>query len=195
MTPSEARKLYKKLSFVVTTQAANNFICKNGYFFDGLIVPPSSQSKTILQFVVKNCILYCAKIGDKRNISYENEIMLKVHANFERCPTVLRCIDSFDVRDEQTCVIVPFYPKSIAEFGLNDSIIVPDDIVINMSICVLSAIKALSTLGLCHGDIKPSNIMVDNSSDVNVLIDFGACVELGGLCRESSLFYALDVVD
>jgi hypothetical protein len=50
---------------------------------------------------------------------------------------------------------------------------VPENTVINMAICALVTIKAFSNKNLCHGDIKPSNMMFQAGSRTIVTIDFG----------------------
>ena len=90
------------------------------------------------------------------------------------------------------CVIYPFLPKSLAELGIHRQI-VPDSIVICAALCGLSTVKAMSSVHICHGDIKPSNMMVDNNSDIIFTIDFGACTQYDGIQREKTPLYPMDV--
>lgn len=191
MTEHQALQLYKKLTYTVTSISAQAFYCQSGYLFDGLIIPPSSQSKTTLQFVIKDGLFYCAKISDAETIAREFGIISLVHNHHSYCPTVVRAIEHLIIGDNKSCLIQPFYPKPMSELGMKLEIL-PVELILNMAISALSAIKALSSVNYCHGDIKPGNIMVDNHSNIMVVIDFGSAVECNGLCRESSPYYPMD---
>jgi serine/threonine protein kinase len=45
---------------------------------------------------------------------------------------------------------------------------------------MLEALEFLHSRCIAHRDVKPANILVDQSSGTVKLIDFGACLELGG---------------
>jgi serine/threonine protein kinase len=45
---------------------------------------------------------------------------------------------------------------------------------LNIAICAVASIKFFRSKGLCHGDIKPSNLMFANKSNLIVLIDYGS---------------------
>jgi len=187
----QARQLYCKLSYIVTSIAAQAFSIKSGYFFDGLIIPPSCQSKTSLQFILKNGVIFCGKISDTDTITREFGIISLVHKHHSYCPTVIRAIDHLDLGDNKYCLVQPFYPKSMSELGMKSDIL-PNELILNMAICVLSSIKAFNNVNYCHGDIKPGNIMIDNHSNIMVVIDFGSAVEYNSLIRESSPLYPMD---
>jgi serine/threonine protein kinase len=51
---------------------------------------------------------------------------------------------------------------------------------VNVALCGLATIKAFHRQGVCHGDIKPGNMMLTARRDNSVItIDFGSCVEYG----------------
>lgn len=84
-------------------------------------------------------------------------------------------------------LLAPLYPASLKRFcgtlGESD--------LLNTARCTISAIICFQTVGLCHGDIKPGNMMLANSKNLVVTIDFGsaAAVVSGGTTE----FYGLGV--
>ena len=191
MTSTEALSLFRSLRFTVTIEAALKFFELHGYIFDGLIVPLTAQKKTVLQYAMKDK-LCCAKISDPNTMRHEIDTISSIHSHFKYCPTIISVLDSFELDNSRMCVIYPFLPKSLAELGIL-RLIVPESIVIRAALCGLATIKAMSSVGICHGDIKPSNMMVDNNSDIIVTIDFGASTRYDYIQRESTPFYHVDV--
>ena len=186
MTSSEAIKLLCRLRLTVTTEAALKLFELHGYLFDCLIIPDTSQKNTVLQYT------YCAKISDPRTIGHEINTISAIRSHFKTCPTIISVLDSFELDKSRMCVIYPFLPKSLADLGIQRQV-VPDSIVIRAALCGLATIKAMSSVGICHGDIKPSNMMVDNNSDIIVTIDFGASTRYDSFQRESTRNYSMDV--
>ena len=92
------------------------------------------------------------------------------------------------------CVKYPFLPKSLAELRIQRQI-VPESIVIRATLCGVATSIAMSSVHICHGDIKSSNMMVDNNSDIIFTIYFGASTQYGhrGIQRESTPLYPVDV--
>jgi serine/threonine protein kinase len=194
MKEREARSLFSSLKSIVTTTNAKKFASRHGYLFDGLITPPSSQAKTVLQYVIRDRV-YCGKIGDPSTLIREFDVMSSIHKRFSYCPTVLKAVDQFrfDLEgNESVCLVLPFYPISLVEIIDFE---VPDNFDIRVALCGLASIKAMNAVGICHGDIKPSNMMLDNNSDVIVLIDFGAATRYGSEQIESSPYFPMDVSD
>ena len=171
MSQFNAYRLLETLNQTVTTDAAKRFASRDGYIFDGLITPLTSQAKTVLQYVIRDR-LYCAKIGDHISITREFNAMELVHETYSYCPTFLKVVDKLQFKYgdvESSCLIIPFYPKSLAEVLMVDFEL-PDFFVVRAALCGLATIKAMNEIGYRHGDIKPSNMMLDNGSDVIITI-------------------------
>ena len=83
-------------------------------------------------------------------------------------------------------MITPFYPLPISHAQVRSETIV------NVALCGLATIQAFFNKSLCHGDIKPSNMMFQASSGVVVTIDYGSCVSYGKTLAEISHEYGLD---
>ena len=136
--------------------------------------------------------LCCAKICDPNTIQQEIKTISTIRSHFKYFPTIISVLDSFELDNYRMCVIYPFLPKSVADLGIQ-RLIVPESIVIRAALCGLATIKAMSSVGICHGDIKPSNMMLDNNSDIIVKIDFGASTRYDAIQRESTPFHHMDV--
>jgi serine/threonine protein kinase len=54
----------------------------------------------------------------------------------------------------------------------------PEQAVLNIFVSILNSLKYFAQEKLCHGDIKPSNLLLDQSGKA-VLIDLGAVVPYG----------------
>jgi serine/threonine protein kinase len=176
--------LYKKIQLMVKTVTKSKLV--SAYSFDGLVPMSSGQGNTVLQYVLKGSDLNCAKIGDVATISNEVRIARLVHEN-QQCPSVMHVIDTVNIGDSRMAMIAPLYPLPLSHMD-----VLPENTVINMAICALATIKAFSNKNLCHGDIKPSNMMFQAGSRTIVTIDFGSTVQYGEPLLAISPLFALD---
>jgi len=78
-------------------------------------------------------------------------------------------------------VVMPWCPKSLADIIVEKVLTIEQ--VIKYSLNLACALEHLHTTGkVCHCDLKPSNILVNNNDEL-VLIDFGACAYIGNTWR------------
>lgn len=175
--------LYMKIQRMVKTATKCTLV--SAYTFDGLVPMSFGQGDTVLQYVLKGSDLFCAKIGNVATIRKEVRIARLVHEN-QLCPSVMPVIDTVDITDTRLAMIAPYYPLPLSHFD------VQENTVVNMAICALATIKAFSSKSLCHGDIKPSNMMFQAGSRTIVTIDFGSTVQYGEQLLATSPTFALD---
>lgn len=71
----------------------------------------------------------------------------------------------------------PMFPKDVCKMGIQ----------------ILSALNRLHTLDMCHNDVKPDNIFIDQQGDF-FLGDFGACDTIGAVIRECTREYMPDSI-
>ena len=146
------------------------------YSFDGPIPGAYGQGNTVFQFAYQHATVYCAKIGLHSSLHKEKAIADRLSLS-EYTPTLMSVVDFIRVGDAVTpdryALITPYYPVCLSQVvGALD-----DDQLMNVALCTVSSIRAFSACGLCHGDIKPSNLMFANSGSLVVTIDFGSAGE------------------
>jgi serine/threonine protein kinase len=164
--------------------------------FDGLI--GSSQSKSVIVYAFKGPSVKCAKVymdEFKDEAQHEYDISQAIHSD-QRVPSVV-FYDGFYSLSKRHILLMDVYPRSLCDFmreWRNSSLSVkpiPNDHYKAWIPPLLDALVALNLKGICHGDIKESNVMLDRKGRTS-LIDLGGANRFGQQLKESS-GYGLDV--
>ena len=174
MTSMNIQRLYFKVANKIKTRT--NTRVQGKYHFDGLIprAAASGQGNSTLQFAVHGTSLCCAKIGKPSRIMPEIAIATRL-AEGQVCPTVMQDLDSIQIDSERMAMITANYPLDVSALELRNS----PETAINVALCGLASVKAFSCKQICHGDIKPSNMMLEGARGKSVvMIDFGSSVPL-----------------
>ena len=179
----EISSLYIKIQRMVKTATKSKLV--SDYMFGGLVPMAFGQGNTVLQYVIRGSDLYCAKIGDAATIEAEVEASRLVHAE-QHCPSVMPVFDSIKIDENRVALISPFYPIPVSHTAVNDATIV------NVALCGLATVKAFSSKSMCHGDIKPSNMMFQAGNRIVVSIDFGSCTAYGDTLTATSPAFGMD---
>jgi len=163
--------------------------CK--FTFDGPILDATGQGDTVFQYAHFGSTVYCAKIGPRKTVGYEFNIGQKVGEL--QFPSVMPVIDLVNVsaqpNEDRFALISPLYPASLSRFLGT----ICDADLLNTARCVLAAMACFQKAGLCHGDIKPGNMMISNSNYTIVLIDFGSAVPIDSIAKGGTTeLYGLD---
>jgi len=69
---------------------------------------------------------------------------------------------------------------------------VNDATIVNVALCDLATVKAFSNKGLCHGDIKPSNMMFQAGNRTVISIDVGSCTAYGNMLTATLPAFGVD---
>lgn len=108
---------------------------------------------------------------------------------------------------ERVAIVTPYYPVSLSQFaGGGNKLRLHEEGCINVALCGLATIKAFSAKSICHGDVKPSNMMLaggckcystennygKRNNNLVVTIDFGSAVPYGERLTSITAEYALD---
>lgn len=186
MTSANIQRLHFKVANKIKTRTKTRVQGK--YHFDGLIPGASGQGNSTLQFAVHGTSLCCAKISKPSRIMPEIAIAAKLTEG-QVCPTVMQVIDYIQIDSERMAMITPYYPLDVSALDLRNS----PETAINVALCGLASVKAFSCKKLCHGDIKPSNMMLEGARGKSVvMIDFGSSVPFGESITELSFAFGLD---
>jgi serine/threonine protein kinase len=95
-------------------------------------------------------------------------------------------LDSIKIDENRVALISPIYPIPVSHATVNDATIV------NVALCGLATVKAFSSKNMCHGDIKPSNMMFQAGNRIVVSIDFGSCTAYGNMLTSTSPAFGMD---
>jgi len=177
---------------------ANN----QGILLDGHIMV-QGQSISALYHAFWQARVVCAKVysyvgprhaAARAAASREARVSQDVHAQCA-CPSLIQ-VEAFIETANHGLIVLPLLGKSCSD--LLSSIIggLPADAanpyVASICISVLSAIAALARLGLCHADIKPSNIMLpSHKGGYATLVDLASCTPYGQPLAEITPIYSL----
>lgn len=179
----DIHSLFLKIQRMVKTATKAKLV--SSYIFDGLVPMAFGQGNSVLQYAIRGSDLYCAKIGDPATIEAEVQASTLIHEN-QLCPSVMPVIDSIKIDENRVAMITPFYPLPVSHTTVTEPTIV------NIALCGIATIKAFSNKNLCHGDIKPSNMMFQAGSRTVVSIDFGSCKEYGSMLAETSPLFGMN---
>jgi len=91
-----------------------------------------------------------------------------------------------EVDEGRKSMLSPYYPLSLANVSVQPSAIV------NAALCGLCTIRAFNVKNMCHGDIKPANMMLTAHGRNVVTIDFGSAVPYGESLVSTTPLFGLD---
>ncbi|KAG7338768.1 serine/threonine protein kinase-like protein [Nitzschia inconspicua] len=172
-----ASRLWLRLCVRIKTQT--RLAVRGQYLFDGPVPGAFGRAGTEVQFAVRGSSLFCAKtMLETGDLHREHMIASRIHSN-QTCPTVMPVLDMIDLPGEPRPItmVTPYYPIPLAPLANGN---LHEEGCVNVALCGLATIKAFHRKGICHGDIKPGNMMLTARSDnVVITIDFGSAVEYG----------------
>jgi len=183
MKDRDIASLYIKIQRMVKTATKSKLV--SDYIFDGLVPMAFGQRNTVLQYVIRGSDLFCAKIGDTASIEAEIKASRLVHEK-QQCPSVMPVVDSIRIDENRVAMVCPFYPIPVSHTSVNEATI------LNIALCGLATIKAFSNKEICHGDIKPSNMMFQAGNRTVVSVDFGSCTTYGNMLTATSPAFGMD---
>lgn len=144
------------------------------------------QGNTVVVKVMFKGVCCSAKIGSLSDIEKE----VSVARLFLSTPTLMEVLDVIVISEDRLAMITPLYSSSLHDFTGRRSL----ELFLRVAICTLLSIRAFNRIGICHGDIKPKNLMVNNSSKFVTVIDFGESAPYGHEMMKDSMVYPLDCV-
>jgi len=169
-----ARNLWLRLSTLIKTQTRLAVI--DQYLFDGPVPGAFGKVGTEVQFVVKGSALYCAKtMRNEVQLRGEFDVATRIHKN-HFCPTVMPVFELLELSEGRFSMVTPYYPLALSTLANG---LLHKEGCINVALCGLATIKAFQSVNLCHGDIKPANMMLTANGQLVVTIDFGSTVKNG----------------
>lgn len=184
----DAMSLLRQIRNMVKSSTKKASFLEGSVLFGGLIPLAHGQADTVLQYCLRSGVVCCAKIGQPSVIQKEVDVSQLVSKG---CPTIMPLLEVVELDRERLAMISPFYPLPVSQFlGVE----IPEEILVNVALCGLASVKAFSRRGMCHGDIKPSNMMFGAHDNVIITIDFGSSSSYGDehALNASTAVYCLD---
>lgn len=189
-----ARLLHGLKNFVYTT-TRHVLVSETGLVLDGP-VPGSAtgQGTTSVRYALVGSAVRAAKVGSPQLLDAELAASDAVAAA-GASPAVMRilCKVLLPLTDggvRRAVLVMPVYAMSLAEAVLSlppGASPARDVLALNTAVCGAAAVAAFAAAGYAHGDIKPSNFMLDGSGLV-VAIDFGTARRVTEPFTEGSPF-------
>jgi hypothetical protein len=126
------------------------------------------------------------EIERMRNLEAKLEEIGETHPNV----TTFHMFPRKGVSCSSACMVMPMYPATLTSFHLykcTTSIEIWPKFLRHM----ISALSWIHGFGFCHGDIKPSNIAINNAGEF-VLIDLGSMCEERSMTESTELFLPVE---
>ena len=200
MDENDSRYLLSLLKTTLKSRTLAGVRSNLGYVFGRTI--GTGCGKSILQklYIPKTGKVMCAKVfmnyqnaSGKHSADFEYSLSRKLqpHANIAPIYEMIPFSHETGSKDPLVALVMPLYSLSLSELiSMYSNDPVPYTIFCNIAIGLLSAASKFLESGLQHCDIKPDNVMMNESGPV--LIDMGAVVSVGDQAHEFTNYYGLD---
>jgi serine/threonine protein kinase len=193
VTPDEARKLlaYATSKVHSTTQRAIGL--QHSFFLDGSLNVGQGQIKSSLYYAFSESGgVFVAKVYNGHKDDFTREVDASQALEHKN---LVKFIKTFSIQDDMRHVIImPFFPRSLADWLTQHSGVPPPLTAIRaFARNCFDALCHVHSKGLCFADLKPANIMLQNSEPgYATLVDYGGTVRIGSRLIEYTTDYCLD---
>ena len=191
LTSVEAQAILTSAKSKIKSATQKAIGLQHSFFLDGSLQVGQGQVKSSLYYAFSESGgVVAAKVYN----GHKKEFMREVEVNDAlEHKNLVKFIKSFSIQaDTRHVIIMPFFPRSVADLLTQHSVIPLAAIRIIARNC-FDALCHLHSKSLCFADLKPSNIMLQNTEPGNAtLVDYGAVVPIGSPIIEFTQHYCLD---
>lgn len=107
----------------------------------------------------------------------EAEILKRVDSQY-----IVKCNAVFDTTEGELCFVMEHMDRGSLHDELGVTVNLPEDVISEIAQRVLRGLQYLHGMQIVHGDIKPSNLLINGKGDVKIA-DFGVSKILVGTCN------------
>ena len=191
LTAEEARTILTFAKSKIKSATHNAIGRQHSFFLDGSLNAGQGQAKSSLYYAFSESgVVLAAKVYNGNKESFLREVEINQALDHKN---LVKFIKNFSIQgDARHIIIMPLFPRSVANWLHQDSTL-PLAAVKIIARCCFDALCHLHSKRLCFADLKPSNIMLQNSDpSYATLVDYGAAVQIGSPIIEFTHAYCLD---
>lgn len=139
---------------IILSTTKNIIVQQTGLVIDGLLGGGGQGS---IYYCIRELDIMIAKIGPEKLIKHEKKVSDTIKAAAPWCVTILFAIEEHYVSTNRWAMVLPLLSFTLEKLPQSyvDRL---NFILIRTTVCILSALKALTIAGYTHNDVKPANI-------------------------------------
>jgi hypothetical protein len=191
LTATEARGILTFAKSKIKSATHKAIVQQHSFFLDGSLNVGQGQSKSSLYYAFSESgQVFVAKVYNGNKESFMREVNVSQALEHQN---LVKFVKSFSIQDDaRHIIIMPLFPRSVADWLIQDSELPLAAIKMIARSC-FDALCHLHSKGFCFADLKPSNIMLHNSAHIYAtLVDYGATVRIDSPIIELTEHYCLD---
>jgi hypothetical protein len=191
LTPGDARIILAFAKSKIKSATHKAIGRQHSFFLDGSLNVGQGQAKSSLYYAFSESgVVLVAKVYNGNKESFLREVETNQALEHKN---LVKFVKTFSIQNEARHVIImPFFPRSVADWLIQDSSLPLAAVKIIAQSC-FDALCHLHSKNFCFADLKPSNIMLHNTEpSYATLVDYGATVRIGSPIIEFTQSYCLD---
>ena len=191
LTPEEARTILTFAKSKIKSATHKAIGQHHSFYLDGSLNVSQGQTKSSLYYAFSESgVVLVAKVYNGNKESFLREVEANQALEHKN---LVKFVKTFSIQDEaRHIIIMPFFPRSVADWLTQDSTLPLTAVIIIARSC-FDALCHLHSKRFCFADLKPSNIILhDSEPSYATLVDYGATTRIGSPIIECTQSYCLD---
>jgi serine/threonine protein kinase len=191
LTPEEARTFLTLARSKIKSVTKNAIGQQHSFFLDGSLNVGQGQVKSSLYYAFSESgVVLVAKVYNGNKEGFLREVETN---NALEHKNLVKFVKTFSIQeDARHIIIMPFFPRSVADWLIQKSALPLAAIKVIARSC-FDALCHMHSKMFCFVDLKPSNVMLQNAEPSSAtLVDYGATVRIGTPLIEFTPAYCLD---
>jgi serine/threonine protein kinase len=191
LTSVEAQAILTYATSKIQSATQKTIGLQHSFFLDGSLNVGHGQTKSSLYYAFSESGgVFVAKVYHQHKDDFTREVETNQALDHKN---LVKFVKTFSMEDNvRHIIIMPLFPRSVADWLLQHHTV---PLVANRVIArnCFDALCHLHSKSFCFADLKPSNIMLQNTEPgYATLVDYGATVQIGSSIIEFTKQYCLD---